>query len=177
VEAFVVVDMQVDFVTPGQPAAVPGAEGCVAPIVAAAEGTRAAGGPVVWVRRLYAPDGSDVEATRLARWRERPFCVPDTDGAELAPGLEPASGDLSLTKSRWSAFFATPLDLMLRRLGVDRVLVAGVDLSRCIRATAVDAVSLDYGTAVLADGVSSRSDDAKAANLADLADLGVEIRR
>jgi nicotinamidase-related amidase len=177
VEALIVVDMQVDFVTPGRPAAVPDAEACVAPIAAAAARARAAGAPVVWVRREYAPDGADVERTRLPAWRAQPFVVADSEGAALAPGLEPQAGDLQLVKRRWSAFFATPLDLLLRRRGVGRVVVAGVDLARCVRATLVDAIAYDYMPAVLADGVATRSAEAKAANLADLADLGVEVRR
>jgi nicotinamidase-related amidase len=177
VEALIVVDMQVDFVTPGRPAAVPDAEACVAPIAGAAAAVRAAGGPVVWVRREYAPDGGDVERTRLQAWRDRPFVVAGSEGAALVPGLDPEPDDLQVVKRRWSAFFATPLDLLLRRRGVGRVLVAGVDLARCVRATVVDAIAHDYVPAVLADGVATRSVAAKAANLEDLADLGVEVRR
>ncbi len=174
-EALIVVDMQVDFVVPGRPAAVPGAEACIPAIARAAIDTRAGGGPVVWVRRTYAADGSDVERTRLERWRDAPFVVEGTDGAELVTGLVPEPGDLHVDKASWSAFYATPLDRMLRRR-VDRVLVAGVDLSRCVRATLVDAIALDYLPAVLAAGVATRSRAAHEANLADLADLGVEIR-
>ena len=53
-------------------------------------------------------------------------------------------GELVLVKRRFSAFFATHLDLLLRRLGTERLVVCGVQTPNCIRATAFDAVSLDY---------------------------------
>jgi nicotinamidase-related amidase len=176
VEALLVVDMQVDFVRPGRPAAVAGAEACIAPIALAAQATRRSGGPVVWVSRGYAPDGSDVERSRRPDWLRAPFVVRGTEGADLVDGLGVEPEDLQVPKARWSAFFGTDLHRGLRERDVERVLVAGVDLARCVRATVSDAIGLDYLTAVLADGVATRSPQAKAANLDDLADLGAEIR-
>ena len=47
-------------------------------------------------------------------------------------------------KKRFSAFFQTSLDMMLRRCRVDRVVLCGFQTPNCIRASAFDAVSLDY---------------------------------
>lgn len=174
-EAFVVVDMQVDFVAAGAPAAVTGAPAIVAHIDHEAQRVRSSGGIVVWVTRSYTQDGSNVEPARRAAWSRNPFVVSGTPGADLAPGLEALDGDLRLCKPRWSAFFATTLDAELRTRGVSRILVAGVDLSRCVRATVMDALSLDYDVRVLRDGVATRSTEALSANLEDLRDLGVEV--
>jgi nicotinamidase-related amidase len=174
-DALVVVDMQVDFVQPGRSGAVAGAPGCVAPIAAAARAVREAGGTVAWIRREYAADGSDVERSRIAAWRTAPFCVAGTDGVALVEGLEVDAADVELVKARWSAFFATGLAERLRARGVERVVIAGVDLSRCVRATVMDAISLDFDVAVLAAGTSTRSPEAKRANFDDLADLGVPV--
>lgn len=61
----------------------------------------------------------------------------------MAP-LEVQTGDHYIAKKRWSAFFQTHLDLLLRRLGVVNVVLAGVQTPNCIRGTAYDAIALDY---------------------------------
>jgi nicotinamidase-related amidase len=101
--------------------------------------------------------------------------VSGTPGADLAGGLGARPSDLYLCKPRWSAFFATPLDDELRERGVRRLAVAGVDLSRCVRATATDALSLDYEVHLLTGTVATRDEEALSANLADLRDLGVRV--
>lgn len=59
--------------------------------------------------------------------------------------------DYVLVKPRFSAFFHTGLDLILRRLGVQTVLLAGTTTPNCIRTTCYDAISLDYDAVVLSD--------------------------
>ena len=61
-------------------------------------------------------------------------------------------------KKRASAFFATHLDLILRRLAVKKVILGGVGLPNSVRATAVDALAFDYEVTVLSDGTASRDD-------------------
>lgn len=66
--------------------------------------------------------------------------------------------DYVLVKPRFSAFFHTGLDLILRRLGVQTVLLAGTTTPNCIRTTCYDAISLDYDAVVLSDCTSSVTD-------------------
>lgn len=167
--------MQHDFVENGAPRQVPGASEIVPAIAAAADRMRAQGDLIVWVYRAYSADGSNVEAARRPSFQEVPFAVAGTRGAELAEGLEPWPEDLSLVTPSYSAFFRTDLDLMLREAGVSKIVACGVDLSRCVRATLVNAVSLGYECSVLAPAVASRSDEALNANLADLADLDITV--
>ncbi len=54
-----------------------------------------------------------------------------TDGAALADDLIPLPGEHVLVKSRFSAFFATNLDLVLRRVGIEHIAVAGACLLSC----------------------------------------------
>ena len=67
-------------------------------------------------------------------------------GIDLDPRLVPVSEDLRIVKQRQSAFFATDLDLCLRRLGVDRVLMCGITTNVCVLATTKDASERDYET-------------------------------
>jgi isochorismate hydrolase len=123
--AFVVIDMQRDFVVAGAPAAVDAAEACVGPIPRFAQRCRDGGGTVVWVTRAYASDGSDVERARRTRFLADPFVVAGTPGAELVNSLQPHPDDVAVVKPRWSAFFGTELDAMVAARGIDHVVIAG----------------------------------------------------
>ncbi|MFR6424530.1 MAG: cysteine hydrolase family protein [Oscillospiraceae bacterium] len=83
--------------------------------------------------------------------------------------------DYVLVKPRFSAFFHTELDLILRRLGVQTVLLAGTTTPNCIRTTCYDAISLDYDAVVLSDCTSSVTDAVQAANLADMQRVGAVV--
>ena len=171
--ALLVVDMQNDFVLTGSPVCVAGAAATVPSIRALLGRWRAAAAPVVHVTRAYAADGSDVEAVRLEAFRRRPFLVPGTPGVEVVDGLEPADGEHRVVKTRYSAFFATPLDLLLRRLRVERVVLTGTQYPACIRSTAFDALSLGYEVAVANDACSAATPAVAEANVFDLRNVGV----
>ena len=83
--------------------------------------------------------------------------------------------DYVLVKPRFSAFFHTGLDLILRRLGVQTVLLAGTTTPNCIRTTCYDAISLDYDAVVLSDCTSSVTDAVQAGNLADMQRVGAVV--
>lgn len=172
--ALVVVDMQNDFCLPSSRLFVAGAATAIAGTKRAVAGFRAAGAPVIWVMRHHRPGGEDVDRARQELFRETPFLI-GSPGADLVDGLAVAEGEVIVVKRRWSAFFATDLDLVLRRLGAGTVVVAGVQTPNCIRATAVDATSLDYETVVLSDATASASDAVQAANLFDMANMGIRI--
>jgi len=173
--ALLVIDMQNDFVEPGSPRQVPGAKEIVPAIATAVGRMRAQGDLIVWACRTHSADGSNVEAARRPQFLKNPYAVSGTRGAEIVDGLEPSTEDLSLVKPSYSAFFRTDLDLKLREAGVSKIVGCGVDLSRCVRATLVEAVSLGYECTVLAPAVASRDDQALNANLADLADLDIIV--
>lgn len=85
------------------------------------------------------------------------------------------TSDYVIVKPRFSAFFHTELDLILRRLGVDTVLLAGTTTPNCIRSTFYDALSLDYDAVVLSDCTSSVTPAVQQANLADMQRVGGRI--
>ena len=173
--ALLVIDMQNDFVEPGAPREVSGAMEIVPAVANAAERMRIQGDLIVWISRAYSADGSNVEAARKPEFLKKPYAVAGTRGADLVEGLERWPEDLNIVTPSYSAFFRTDLDLKLREAGVSKLVGCGVDLSRCVRATLVEAVSLGYECSVLARAVASRSDQALNSNLADMRDLDIAI--
>ena len=135
--------------------------------------------PVFHAIREYAADGSDVEAARHRGWVEggKPVsraCASPRTLDEDEP-LAPQPGDRVIAKPRFSAFFATQLDLVLRRLGVGTVVLIGTTTPNCIRTTCYDALSLDYNVVLLEDCTSSRTPEVQAANIEDMAFIGAHI--
>ncbi|MHB8070887.1 MAG: cysteine hydrolase family protein [Candidatus Cryosericum sp.] len=174
--ALVVIDMQVDFLTPSSPLYVAGGPAIAPAVHAVVERARSANVKIVHATRQHRPTGVDIDLSRLDLFtRSGPFLVAGTTGAQEISLLEPAATDLTVIKTRWSAFFGTNLDLLLRRLGVHHVVLAGVQTPNCIRATAVDALSLDYATTVLSDATASQTEAIQASNLADMAAMGIQI--
>ena len=132
--------------------------------------------PVFHVRRSYRPDGLDVELPRLRRFSgEKWMAVGGTKGAEPPRGLEERDGEIVVIKQRWSAFFQTELDMLLRRLGIGTLVIAGLQTPNCIRATAYDAIGFDYETVVVSDATSARTGKIHVSNLEDMAAVGVRV--
>lgn len=173
--ALLVLMMQNDFVEHGAPRQVPGATEIVSTVASSVERMRRQGDLIVWVCRAHSTDGSNVEPSRRPCFERTPYAVAGTRGAELVDGLDPHPNDLRIVAPSYSAFFRTDLDLKLREAGVSKVVGCGVDLSRCVRATLVNAVSLGYECSVLAPAVACRSDQALNSNLADMVDLDITV--
>ena len=173
--ALVIVDMQNDFVMPGSPIRIAGAKATVPAIKKLLKAFRDSGLPVFHVIREYRPDGSDIEITRLDSFLERSkVVVPGTKGCEIIDELRPMPGEYKIVKNRYSGFFMTELDLVLRRLGIEEIVVCGTELPSCVRTTVFDAISYNYITTVVEDGCSSQTPEINEANLRDIRNIGVD---
>jgi len=174
--ALLVIDMQQDFLSPTSPLFVAGGPAIVSNVQRALNTAWSANESVVHVLRRHRATGIDVDHSRRALFAEvGGFLVAGTPGAEELPQLAPAPGDFTIFKTRWSAFFATDLDALLRRIGTRRLILAGVQTPNCIRATANDALALDYATVVLSDATASQTEEIQRSNLRDMAAMGVEV--
>lgn len=173
--AVLIVDMQVDFAAPE---GVLGGHGVdmsvVEPALAAAErltdSARAAGVPVVFVGLFTTPE------TDSPAWNERMrrrggdpevdavLCRAGQVGSDFY-GPRPAPGELVVAKTRYSGFVGTDLDVQLRKMGVDTLVVAGLTTECCVDSTVRDAFDLDYHVFVAADACAAYEADIHAASL------------
>lgn len=161
--ALIVVDMQVDFCDPegvigrAYHLDVAGAQGILNTVRALAQAARRAGVPVVYT--LMQNDDSTESpafAGRSLLAGKSEVCRTGSPGARLW-GVEPGPGDILITKHRHSAFHGTDLDLRLRSLGREAVVLCGVSTNVCVESTARDACALDYWPIVIGDACSSYS--------------------
>ncbi len=128
---------------------------------------RERGLPVAHTRVVYADDGSDagvfaMKAPRLLMLTEH------HPAAQIVPELTPAPGELVVRKTQASGFFGTGLAPWLTRQGADTAVIAGCTTSGCVRATVVDATSLNFRTVVARDCVGDRAQAPHDANLFDM---------
>lgn len=174
--ALLIIDMQNDFCLPEAPFEVPSATHVIPFVKKASQACRENAIPVVHVFRNYRADGSDVEITRYQSFLQvGGACVEGTQGAEIVEELKPMPGDYLIIKKRWSAFFQTELDSLLKRLGIEQVVITGVQTPNCIRGTVWDANSLDYEVIVLTDGTGAKTEEVHQANLFDMKNIGIKL--
>jgi len=86
-------------------------------------------------------------------WGEH--AVAGTHGARVIDELELCETDFVVPKRRYSGFFKTDLDLLLRELGAEAVVLCGLHTHMCVRHTAADAYCLGYEVLVAADATDS----------------------
>src|SRR5438132_11922283 len=123
-----------------------------------ADAARSAGIPVIYLVMGYPPDrstagGPDSPNPRkelaLCLMRERPelrgkLLTFGTWDFQIVEELAPLAGDVVIVKSRYSGFFGTNLDSMLRSRGVRNLLMVGIACNVCVESTLRDAYFLGY---------------------------------
>lgn len=151
-----VVDMENDFVAEGAPLETPAARAMVARLRLALDACRSAGIRVVYTAHEHRRDGSDLGlfsfTPAIASGRA---LAAGTPGVEIYPEVSPQVGEHVIRKHRFSAFFATDLDLLLRSWSIDTVVIAGATTENCCFSTARDALFLDYKVVFLSDATAT----------------------
>ena len=119
--------------------------------------------PVIWVRQKTKADHSD--ASLRDKKRQKWITVEGTQGIELLDELHYMQQDCTIFKNRYSAFFGSNLKSLLEQLGVDRLVVAGINTHACIRTSVIDAYQFDIKTIIPKDAVTSWDDEHHAITL------------
>lgn len=149
--AVLVVDMLNDFVT--------GALACdrgkaIVPATAQLlDAARKAGVPVIFCNDAHIK-GVDWE---LKLWGDH--AIVGTKGAEVIPELKLGKNDYVVPKRRYSGFFQTDLDILLRELGIDTVIMTGLHAHMCVRHTSADAYQLGYNVVVAKEATDSFTEE------------------
>jgi len=184
--ALVVVDVQNDFADPAGSLSVPGAGQVIDAVNGEIEVATGAGAEVVYTQDWHPPRTPHF-VTDGGPWPVH--CVRGTWGAELHPALDVIGGFVLKGvggEDGYSGFTmraadgtesSTGLHELLRRSDVDRVVIVGLALDYCVKATALDAVELGYGCAVVrrATAPVEVHDGDGAAAEAELASAGVSV--
>jgi ureidoacrylate peracid hydrolase len=169
--ALVVIDMQNDFIARDGLIAREGrdvsqAEAMAQELPKLLKTAREAGVFVVFVRNVYTTDNnfylSDVWLEQAARKRNGgytriPVCGENSWSGDFYGDVRPLPGEPIVTKHRYSAFYNTDLDTILRANGIRTVVLTGVVTNVCVETSAREAFVRDYYVAVVKDGTAAYS--------------------
>ncbi|WP_196258133.1 MFS transporter [Pelagibacterium limicola] len=140
------------------------------------ETCRGKGIPIIYTTGTQRPDKWDAGswAWKSSRRKQEaaaaaPLLTSDgLDGNEIVAEIAPGPRDIVIHKQKPSGFAGTPLTSYLQLLGCDSVIVTGTTTSGCVRATVLDAFSLNYRVTVVEDGCFDRAQANHAINLCDM---------
>jgi gluconolactonase len=165
--ALVIQDMQNDVIIEGGAFAESGAPGhaiaqnAVANVADLAAACRAAGVPVIHIWYIVEKGASGLRqnAPLFQGVKEADALVRGTWGAAPAEGLEPEDGDHVVEKMRMNGFYETRLDILLRGLGADQLIITGAWTNMSIEHTARHGADAGYEVVVASDGTSTTGDE------------------
>jgi nicotinamidase-related amidase len=83
------------------------------------------------------------------------LAVRGTPGYEIIPELAPLPNELVFDKNTSSAFHSTPIDLFLRNMNADTVILTGIASDQCVFATALDAADRGFHVIIASDACAS----------------------
>ena len=169
-KTLIVIDMVRDFIEPdGRLYIGPTAKRVVEAISREIDKARSCAWPVIYLCDTHSEDDSEFEMFPS-------HCVIGNPGAEIVDELKPHPGDKIIPKRRYSGFFQTDLDLTLRELGIDEIVLVGVCTNICNLYTAADARMLNYKVTALRDCMSSFDEAAHEFALKEMEQtLGVNV--
>ena len=139
-----IIDMNKAFVGKGAPLEVPKAIDNVPRIKLLLECCRKKNIPVIHVSHVFRKDGRD-RGYMYDFWPilKEGVLEEGAEGTEIYPDIAPIDGESVITKHRYSAWFGTDLDIIIRNLGVDTLIICGTTTDRCTGLTAYEAFMRD----------------------------------
>jgi len=172
--AVIVVDMENDFGAKGGMFDRAGTDismiqNAVAPTARVLQAARHAGIKVIYLKMGYHEDLSDLgkeeSKNRIGHIKfmhvgdtmtapdgsKSRILIRDTWGTDIIPALKPQSDDLVIYKTRFSGFYDTELDSILKKLNKTHLIITGCTTSVCVESTVRDAMFRDYTPIVLED--------------------------
>ena len=171
--ALITIDTQKDFLD-GQPFEIPGTAAVLPNMQRLLQGFRKHNKPIVHIVRIYKKDGSNVDLCRR-KAIEQGFrvVIENTPGCELAEELfldqhisldcrrllsgaiqKVSSSETIIYKPRWGAFYQTPLEDHLKRMGISTLIFMGCNFPNCPRTSIYQASERDYKVVLVQDAVS-----------------------
>jgi len=195
--AMIVVDMQNDFAAKGglfdrAGLDISGARNAIPHIQSSIATARRKGIPVVFLKMGFRSDLSDLGAedsvnrVRHLRFgvgqtaqapdgRTGRFLIRDTWNTDIVPELAPQPEDMVIYKTRFSGFYETELDAILKKLGAKYLIFVGVTTCICLDSTVRDAMFRDYLCVLLSDCMSEPIGNQLVRSNHDASLLAVEI--
>ena len=163
--ALLVIDMQKFFLDPQSPSFTCGGLAILPLLQSLINTFRQNDRPVIYTRHVHHPDHID---SGIMGWWWKGMCIEGTPESEIHGDLAPQAKEKVILKHRYSAFYNTDLETVLRCLQIEDLLITGIMTNMCCESTARDAYYRDYRVFFLADGTGSINEEMHLASLLNL---------
>ena len=100
--------------------------------------------------------------------------VTGTKGAKVIEQLKPLKNEYIIIKKRWSVFYQTDLDIILKHHNIKDIYITGIQTPNCIRTTIFDGASLNYNMILIEDASNASSKSIHQSNILDIQNLGCQ---
>lgn len=127
---------------------------------------RKANRPVIYTRHVHHPNDLD---SGIMDWWWRGKCIEGSPESEIHPDLTPLPKEKVVFKHRYSAFYNTDLETVLRCLKIEDIVITGVMTNMCCESTTRDAYYRDFRIFFLADGTGTLNEEMHVASLLNIA--------
>ncbi|MBS3740787.1 MAG: isochorismatase family protein [Candidatus Cloacimonetes bacterium] len=164
--ALLVVDMQQFFLDAASPTFTCGGVAILPNVKSLIATFRRAQRPVIFTRHVHHPGDLD---SGIMAWWWKGKCIEGSPESKIHPNLAPKPDEKVVSKHRYSAFYNTDLETVLRCLKVEDVVISGVMTNLCCESTARAAFYRDYRVFFPADGTGAINEEMHVASLLNLA--------
>ena len=164
--ALIVVDMQNFFLDPNSPTYTCGGKAIMPNLARLIKSFRDSGWPVIYTCHVHKSDGSDAG---IMKWWWEGMCVEGTPESLVHSAVAPCPGEKIIYKHRYSAFYNTDLETVLRGLKIEDLVISGIMTNMCCESTARDAYYRDYRVFFMADATGSITEEMHLATLLNVA--------
>ncbi|MFQ5913088.1 MAG: cysteine hydrolase family protein [Nitrospinota bacterium] len=161
--ALLIIDMLNEFLSEGGVMPFPRGRAIVPTLQKVISMCREQGIPVIYVNESHRPGYDDVEFNKRGV-----HCIAGSWGAQVIDELAPEPGDHIVAKRRYSGFYDTDMDTLLRELGVQKLVVTGCVTNICVRSTVHDAFFRGYEVIVPRDCVEATGQREQDSSLFDI---------
>ena len=187
--AVITIDVQCDTLD-GQPLEISGTSAALPSIKMVLDAYRQKGLPIVHIVRIYKKDGSNVDLCRKeAVENGAEMLLEGSSGCELTSEMfehnvnldtslllsgkvqEISNHEAVIYKPRWGAFYNTPLESHLNKLGVDTLVYVGCNFPNCPRTSIYEASERDFKIVLVENAISGLYTKGKE----EMLNIGVQV--
>jgi len=163
--ALLVIDMQNFFLNTDSPTFTCGGLAVLPNVKRLISAFRDANRPVIYTKHVHHPSGIDAG---IMQWWWDGMCIEGSPESEIHPDIVPLPYEKIINKHRYSAFYNTDLETVLRCLKVEDIVITGVMTNMCCESTARDAYYRDYRVFFPADGTGTINEEMHFGSLLNL---------
>ncbi len=163
--ALLVIDMQNFFLDPASPTFTSGGPVILPNIKSLIDIFREKSRPVIYTCHVHHPEKLDAG---IMEWWWKGMCIEDSEESKVYKSIAPLKGEKIVYKHRYSSFYNTDLETVLRVLKIEDVVITGIMTNMCCESTARDAYYRDYRVFFPADATGSINEEMHFASLLNL---------